>query len=926
MILNITAFQQWKKRSLANSISMLASLIAIGSGILVAIISLIVLFWSQNIALHKQLNEKAMRLADRVERSINVVESTVADLAKSSMFTTAILDTAGRNAYVDPFLSNFKLPIPTATGIALCDINGVRLAGTRANLLSDCRADLPSFKQVLKDGKSIRELITLPNGHQAWVTYQGVIFVYTGTVEGVIVTQLDLNDLLRSAPGDFELESVMLTRGNNAENLLTIGRSDVSASDMEFAKLSLFNKTPNATPYPIQIVAGKHFVFFDGSLLTLLLSYFFGILLLVVGVMYWARRASLHLIEPLVSLTTITREIAVTGNINLEMPPVTQGELGLLSIAFQKMINTIRLSEENLENQVLARTQQLQNAAADLRIAATAFESQEGMIITDANSTILRVNRAFTDITGYSATEVIGKNPGLLKSGRHDVSFYSAMWSSLHHTGAWEGEIWNRRKNGEIYPEHLTITAVKDANETVTNYVSTLIDITLTKAADDEIKHLAFYDPLTLLPNRRLLQDRLQRALSGIVRSGRTGALLFIDLDNFKSLNDTLGHDIGDMLLQQVARRLESCVREEDTVARLGGDEFVVMLEDLSKDSLEAAEQTENIGNKILSSLNLPYQLATHEHHNTPSIGATLFNKSSKNIDDLFKQADIAMYQSKNSGRNNLHFFDPQMQETINNRAKLEHELRAALANQQFELYYQLQVDGVQPDGLRRPFGAEALIRWIHPERGVISPAEFIPLAEETGLILQIGQWVLDTACAQLKTWQDGSVAKDFVLAVNVSAKQFRQADFISQVRTTLQRHAINPMSLKLELTESLLLENVEDTISTMTALNELGVQFSLDDFGTGYSSLQYLKRLPLTQLKIDRSFVRDLASDASDRAIVRTIIAMANSLNMNVIAEGVETEEQVNFLLKKGCTHYQGYLFGKPVPLEQFETLLNQV
>ena len=562
---------------------------------------------------------------------------------------------------------------------------------------------------------------------------------------------------------------------------------------------------------------------------------------------------------------------------------------------------------------------------SEIRIAATAFESQEGMSVTDANGKILRVNQAFTNITGYTAVEVIGKSSSILKSGRHDADFYKAIWESVSSTGAWEGEIWNRRKNGEVHPEHLTITAVKSAEGIVTNYVSTLTDITLTKAAEDEIKHLAFYDPLTRLPNRRLLLDRLRQSLASIERSGRTGALLFIDLDNFKTLNDTLGHDIGDILLQQVANRLESCVREGDTVARLGGDEFVIMQEDLSKDSIEAAEQTELVGNKVLSTLNQTYQLAAHEYHNTPSIGATLFSDNSQSIDDLMKQADIAMYQSKKAGRNTLHFFDPKMQETIDTRATLERELRNALDKQQFQLYFQLQVDGIQEDGTHRPIGAEILIRWLHPEHGLISPAQFIPLAEETGLILPIGQWVLDTACAQIKRWEQHDIAKGFVLAVNVSAKQFRQEDFVDKVKVVVNHHAINPNLLKLELTESLLLENIEDTISTMSELRNFGVQFSLDDFGIGYSSLQYLKRLPLDQLKIDQSFVRDIAFDSSDSAIVRTIIAMARSLNLNYIAEGVETEEQKQLLLNMGCTHYQGFLYGKPMSIEQFEGLLQK-
>ncbi|MDD5385241.1 MAG: EAL domain-containing protein [Gallionella sp.] len=448
----------------------------------------------------------------------------------------------------------------------------------------------------------------------------------------------------------------------------------------------------------------------------------------------------------------------------------------------------------------------------------------------------------------------------------------------------------------------------------------TIQDITSRKKAENEINNLAFYDPLTHLPNRRLLLDRLKQALASSARSGRKGALLFIDLDNFKTLNDTLGHDIGDLLLQHVAQRLESCVREGDTIARLGGDEFLVMLEDLSKDSLEAAAQTEAVGEKILTSLNRPYQLATHEYRNTPSIGATLFSDHQQSIDELMKQSDIAMYQAKKAGRNTLRFFDPQMQDTINARAALEDELRKALELQQLQLYYQIQVDSSY-----RPLGAEALIRWIHPERGMVPPAQFIPLAEETGLILPIGQWVLETACAQIKVWQQDALTRNLVLAVNVSAKQFCQADFVAQVQATVQRHAINPMLLKLELTESMLLDNIQNIISTMNVLNEIGIQFSLDDFGTGYSSLQYLKQLPLDQLKIDQSFIRDIATDSSDKAIVRTIIAMAQSMNLNVIAEGVETEEQRQPLLSKNCTHYQGYLFSRPVPIEQFDLLLKQ-
>ncbi|MDD4927887.1 MAG: EAL domain-containing protein [Gallionella sp.] len=554
-------------------------------------------------------------------------------------------------------------------------------------------------------------------------------------------------------------------------------------------------------------------------------------------------------------------------------------------------------------------------AMSKQNIAAIVFEAQEGMLVTDANGMILTVNRSFTKITGYLAEEVIGKNPRILSSGRHDKNFYDAMWASLNHLGYWEGEIWNKRKNGEAYPEHLCITAVKDKEGVIKNYVATLTDIIMNRDAAEEIQHLAFYDTLTRLPNRRLLLERLKLAQVSSTRTGHYGAILFLDLDNFKALNDTLGHDIGDLLLQAVAQRLESCVREGDTVSRLGGDEFVVIINELSDQDLEAAAQSKAVGEKILNELNLPYQLASYEHRSTPSIGVNLFVGHTISIEELLKQSDIAMYQAKKNGRNTLQFFDPAMQESIIRRARMETQLQTALEKRQFQLYYQVQVDS---DG--RALGAEVLIRWNHPERGVIHPVQFIPLAEETGQILPIGHWVLDTACAQLALWQQNDLTRHLTLSVNVSARQFHQDNFVGQVRQVLLQHAINPAKLKLEPTESILLENIEEAVETMNALKKLGVQFALDDFGTGFSSLQYLKRLPLNQLKIDQSFVRDLVSGENDQAIVRTIIAMAHGLNLDVIAEGVETKEQLQILQENGCQHFQGYLFGNPVPIEQFE------
>lgn len=577
----------------------------------------------------------------------------------------------------------------------------------------------------------------------------------------------------------------------------------------------------------------------------------------------------------------------------------------------------IRIIEESAQ---LASIAISKNAAEyNQRIAATAFETSKGMMITDTNNIILRVNTAFTDITGYTPQEVIGKNPHMLSSGNQDKTFYKALWTILKETGTWEGEVWNKRKNGDIYPQYLMINTVKDNKGRISNYVASLEDISASKEASEKIHRLAFYDSLTQLPNRRLLIDRLVHALSTSTRTGTHGALLLLDIDQFKTLNETLGYDIGDLLIKEVAARLVKCVPESDTIARIGGDEFVVLLEGLSDKADEAAMESELIGNRILLSLSQLYVLGKYTYHSSVSIGATVFVNHEETDEELLKQADIAMYQAKNSGRNAIRFFDPKMQEAISARADMETELRKAIEQKQFQLHYQVQMNNAG-----NAIGAEALIRWQHPERGMISPFHFIPLAEENGMILAIGNWVLDTACAQLKSWQNNPAMRELSISINVSAKQFNQPDFVHSVQTTLAKHAIDPAYLKLELTESMLLEDVEMMISKMVSLRKVGVGFELDDFGTGYSSLQYLKKLPLNQLKIDQSFVRDLSKDENDQVIIRTIITTAHSLNLNVIAEGVETAEQLEFLKNQGCNHYQGYYFGKPVPIAQLEAALH--
>lgn len=635
-------------------------------------------------------------------------------------------------------------------------------------------------------------------------------------------------------------------------------------------------------------------------------------LLLSIGVIVFLVR---RFTQPLEKMTDFLK-----SSTTLEPPPPLARscqETDRLTAAFAQFVAQQKATQKELDH----ANQETSAANANLRIAAIAFESQEGMFITDAQHVILRVNQAFTSITGYTAQDVVGQTPKIFSSGRHGPAFYTNLYAQLRETGSWQGEVWNQRKSGTVYPQWLTITAVLDGEGTLTHYVSTLIDISQRKAAEDKIQTLAFYDPLTQLPNRRLLQDRLQQALASSARSRCAGALLFLDLDNFKLLNDSLGHDHGDLLLQHVALRLSHAVREGDTVSRLGGDEFILVLNNLGNDLTEAATQAEVIGDKILSSLNLPYELNGHEHHNSPSIGITLFNERPCSVDDLMKQADLAMYEAKSAGRNTLRFFDPDMQATVTARAALENDLRIGLQLRQFQLFYQPQVDSSGDIT-----GVEALVRWQHPQRGLISPALFIPLAEETGLVIPLGRWVLQTACEQLTLWSRDPATAHLSMAVNVSARQLAQPDFVSQVLATLQNTGAHPHLLKLELTESLLQNNMDEIIVKMNLLKETGIGFSLDDFGTGYSSLSYLKLLPLDQLKIDQSFVRDLLSDPDDAAIARTIVTLAHSLGLSVIAEGVETQDQRDCLIAHGCHAYQGYLFGRPMPIADFERLLHKL
>ena len=536
-----------------------------------------------------------------------------------------------------------------------------------------------------------------------------------------------------------------------------------------------------------------------------------------------------------------------------------------------------------------------------------------------ADGTTSYWNKASETLYGYTAQEAMGSNlfeliipPVMRDTVRTHVEQMFATGEVIP-----AGELQLQRRDGslvDVFSSHAYIQVPGQPPE----MFCIDIDISGRKAAEDEARYLAFYDALTELPNRRLLVDRLQQVLAGSTRSGMATAVLFVDLDNFKTLNDTRGHEVGDMLLTEVARRLQSHVRELDTVARLGGDEFVVVLQNLGTDPTEAADQARMLGETLRARLAQPYDLAGHEHHCSASIGITLLHGQRTTVDEILKQADMAMYRAKDAGRNTLRFFDPDMQQAVNRRATLEAELHNGLKQGQFLLLYQPQVDETG-----RIQGAEALVRWQHPEHGMVPPGEFIALAEDTGLIVPLGLWVMETALRQQAQWRNVPALAHLTLAINVSARQFHQDDFVTQVLNLLHTTGADPTHIKLELTESLLLKNVDSVITTMRALRAYGLGFSLDDFGTGYSSLSYLKRLPLDQIKIDQGFVRDALVDPNDAAIARSIIALAGSLGLSVIAEGVETEAHHQFLLYHGCKAFQGYFFGRPLAQAAFEGLV---
>lgn len=599
--------------------------------------------------------------------------------------------------------------------------------------------------------------------------------------------------------------------------------------------------------------------------------------------------------------------------------------IGFIFLLFRDVLEEVSFVTSTLKIFAARAAAELELQSIGMQVqqqASLLDKARDAIIVHDLSHRILYWNKSAERLYGW--TEIEARQSLKDDVLNVDIKEFYNITALLIKSGEWSGEILQRRKDGSTMLVEGRWTLVLDKDGQPESVLAINTDITARKTAQAEIINLAFYDPLTHLPNRLLLIDRLNLAFNNFTPHGPHGALLFIDLDHFKTLNDSLGHAVGDLLLIDVAKRLLSCVREIDTVARLGGDEFVVMVLNMSNDILEAASQAKQIAENIMIKLNKVFHLDEHIWHNTPSIGITLINLDSENVETVLKQADLAMYQAKASGRNAIRFYNEEMQKSVANRVALETDLRQGLFNQEFLLHYQPQVNQY-----RQVIGAEALIRWHHPTRGLVPPIEFIPIAEESRLIIPIGLWVLETACRQLVSWAKQPSMAGITIAVNVSIYQFRQDDFVQHVMDVLKTTGADPKMLKIELTESLMVDNVEDIIKKMAILKAKGVAFSLDDFGTGYSSLSYLKRLPLDQLKIDQSFVRDIMTDSNDASIACTIVSLAHNLGLSVIAEGVETEQQRKFLLTNKCFAYQGYLFSKPVPIEQFEnyvSLLNNL
>jgi diguanylate cyclase (GGDEF)-like protein/PAS domain S-box-containing protein len=647
--------------------------------------------------------------------------------------------------------------------------------------------------------------------------------------------------------------------------------------------------------------AVAHEVRYTAFILVLVTMAIVGVIALVV---------TFQIVRPVKKLSDRLHGMDANSGEVLEVPSThAHSELGRLVGDINDLFQRLRQSLQHEHERTLERV-----VSERLRLSAEVFNnSQEGILVTDANNRIVTVNKAFTSITGYAESEVLGHSPSILASGRQDEHFYARLWDALLNEGAWRGELWNRRKNGEIIPNWYSINVLRNEGGDIINYVAVFSDITGRKQAESRIQFLAHHDALTQLPNRVLLMDRFLQAKAAAQRAQSKVAILFVDLDNFKHINDNWGHQAGDQFLIKTVERLQREVRESDTICRQGGDEFIIMLADLPE-----MEIVTRVAQNILRVLSEAVDVKGHAVSVSASIGIAVYPDDSVDFDILLGSADAAMYEAKAGGKNGYRFFTDQISHDALERANLQAQMRGALKNQEFELYYQPQIDFSNGEVL----GVEALIRWNHPVKGLISPAIFIPLAEESGFIVPLGEWVLNEAVRQAQEWAHAG-GQGLTIAVNISAIQFSRSNFLEIVTQALEQSGLAPHLLELELTESVLLKDMENTFATIRQLKQLGISLSIDDFGTGYSSLSYLKKINVDKLKIDQSFVRDICDDPDDVAIVRAIIQLGKALELRVIAEGVETAEQAVLLKNSGCDEAQGYLYGRPQKAADLVALL---
>ncbi|WP_243545287.1 bifunctional diguanylate cyclase/phosphodiesterase [Pseudodesulfovibrio tunisiensis] len=753
--------------------------------------------------------------------------------------------------------------------------------------VSSYRAEFASLVQVDDFRAAIEDRKLGENGYVFVLNSRGEVILHPWIAEGI-------PDSGTIAGRPLVKEMLALGRGTLRYELVDPGRGEAREKVVRFTSIPNLEWIVGASGYLDEVYAPLlrfKCLFWGAAGMTLLLIIPLSFLL------------ASDITRPLSRLTR-RMEQAEAGDFQARLECDAKGEIGELARRFNGFMDALQASREKLRLEIEIR----RSAEQQLRLYGQAFESAlEGICITDVHGNIVEINPAFTTITGYSAEEVMGRNPRLLKSDRHDADFYKEMWHSLNTKGRWVAEIWNRRKDGESYPELLSISAIRGENGDPTHYIAVFHDITDMKIKEEQIEHQAYHDALTGLPNRILLNDRLSVAISHARRDPMRVAVYFIDLDNFKTINDSLGHALGDELLQGVALRLSEQFRSQDTVARLGGDEFVVMIEDVADD-----RHVVNAAERILEALREPFLIRENELFVTASVGITVFPDDGEEPGTLIRNADMAMYQAKARGRNDYFVFKAEMNDRVSDRLARESALRRAVNEREFTVFFQPKVDICSMEVC----GMEALVRWERKDGTLVSPGEFIPLAEETGLMIPLGEIVLDASCKAMQVF-DGMGCSGLKVSVNLSPVQFRQDDLVETIVANLERNGLPPSRLEVEITESTLMTDVASSTDKLNRLVEHGISVSIDDFGTGYSSLYYLKAFPISVLKIDRSFIHDVAVDPNDAQIVRTIILMAGNLGLDVVAEGVENEEQLALLQGFGCGLVQGYHFSRPLPLE---------